>query len=249
MGRNKRNEARQEQFTKWVRAHRALPAWKALGFPARDAYFNLQIRCFAETAQKNPKVENNNGKIFRSPRKLAEDMGCNVKTAMSALADLQAKGWIVSTYLGCLGTDGRGETAHFRLTMLPTGAGRTFKSATKEAEKWKEDYPILVYGNHKRGRKSGDASRFKKQNPAPLCGAGLHPYVVQKAPKTPDPAPFCGAETAHFCPEPAPFCGAYLITIPTEELRTNFSEGLGLCGLAKKNAPERNRSNRSSSHG
>lgn len=71
MGRDKRNEQRQVQFTKWIHAHRLLPAWKALSFPARDAYFHLRVRCFADT--KNAK--NNNGGIYRSLRNLAKDKG------------------------------------------------------------------------------------------------------------------------------------------------------------------------------
>jgi hypothetical protein len=49
MGRDRKNEKRQQQFTKWIHAHRLLPAWQALTFPARDAYFHLQVRCFADT--------------------------------------------------------------------------------------------------------------------------------------------------------------------------------------------------------
>lgn len=234
MGRDKRNEASSEQFTKWIKNHRELPAWKALGFPAREAYFHLQVRCFAETAQKNPKVTNNNGAVYRSPRKLAEDMGCNPKTAMSALADLQAKGWIESTYLGCLGTEGRGETARFRLPMLPMGQSNSFKAATQEAKHWMpgNDYPVLVYANYKPKRKTGDATRFEKQNPAPVCGAGLHQFVVQQPEIQTDPAPVCGAETAQNRPDPAPVCGAYLIAISPEEMSARVKAGLGLCGKA-----------------
>lgn len=234
MGRDKRNEAREQQFTKWVRAHRALPAWKALSFPAREAYFHLQVRCFAETSQKNSRVENNNGSVFCSPRQLAKDMGCNVKTAMSALADLQAKGWIVCTRAGCLGTEGRGQTSHFRLTMLPTGRGRTFKAATKEPEKWTNDYPVLVYANHKpKGGRSGDIKRFKKQNPAPVCGAGLTQFVVQEARKEAEPVPVTGAERPQNHPEPEPVTGAYLFTISPETMLRSLSIGRGLCGLAE----------------
>lgn len=134
MGRDKRNEDRTEQFTKWVLNHHKLPAWKALSFAARDAYYHLQVRCFAETAQKRAKVENNNGAIYRSPRKLAEDMGCSVGTAMSALADLQAKGWIVCTKLPTLGVSGNGTTAQFRLTMMEMGKGKTRQPPSKDPE-------------------------------------------------------------------------------------------------------------------
>lgn len=114
MGRDKRNEKRVEQFTRWIKRERELPAWKALIFPARDAYFHLRVRCFAETKG----AHNNNGEIYRSLRMLAKDMGCSVKTAGAALADLQAKGWIICTNLWERGTEGQGKAATFRLTMM-----------------------------------------------------------------------------------------------------------------------------------
>lgn len=164
MGRDKKNEQREEQFTPWVKAHRLLPAWKALTFPARDAYFHLQVRCFAQTAQKNPKVRNNNGQIFRAARDLAADMGCSPKTAMAALADLQAKGWIVATELGCLGVEGQGKATKFRLTMLDTGSGKSRKPATKEPTRWQEgcDYPVLMYQPYLPKPRKGRAANFKK---------------------------------------------------------------------------------------
>lgn len=162
MGRDKRNEKRAEQFTKWIFAHRLMPAWKALSFPAREAYFHLQVRCMAETAERKGTVENNNGRVFRSPRSLAKDMGCNVKTAMAALADLQAKGWIVCTKQWERGYDGKGRTALFRLTMLST----TDKPATREPTEWTDgkDYPVSVYASYA-------PKQRKKQNPPPRTGS------------------------------------------------------------------------------
>lgn len=169
MGRSKTNEQRVEQYTKWILAHRLLPAWQALGFPAREAYFHLQVRCYADTAERKGTVANNNGKIFRSPRSLAKDMGCNVKTAMAALADLQAKGWIVCTKGWERGYDGKGRTALFRLTMMPT----TKKPATREPTQWAEgkDYPVTVYVSYA-------PKQRKKQNPPPRTGALVNRQVV-----------------------------------------------------------------------
>lgn len=164
MGRDKHNEQREGQWTKWIKAHRNLPAWKALNFPARDAYFHLQVRCFAETAQKNQKTENNNGQLFRSPRDLADDMGCSPKTAMAALADLQAKGWIVATELGHLGVEGKGKTTKFRLTMMDMGSGRLWKPATKDPMRWLEgyDYEVKMYKPYLPKPRKGRADNFKK---------------------------------------------------------------------------------------
>ncbi|MEP6356062.1 MAG: hypothetical protein ABJ081_05225 [Hyphomicrobiales bacterium] len=164
MGRNKSNEDREPQWTKWILHHRALPAWKALSFAAREIYFHLQVRCFAETAQKHRKVTNNNGQVFRSPRDLALDMGCSQKTVMAGLADLQAKGWIVATELASLGVDGKGKTAKYRLTMMPMGSGGSFKAATQEPKEWREgqNYPVLVHKPYMPKPRKGRAKNFKK---------------------------------------------------------------------------------------
>ncbi|MGC1495332.1 MAG: helix-turn-helix domain-containing protein [Sulfitobacter sp.] len=163
MGRDKKNEQRQEQWTKWIKAHRDLPAWKALSFPARETYFHLQVRCFAETAQKKLKVRNNNGSVFRSPRDLARDMGCSPKTAMAALADLQAKGWIVATEIGHAGVEGKGKTSQFRLTMMDMGSGPSRKVATKDPERWLEghDCEVLIHKSYLPKPRKGRAKNFK----------------------------------------------------------------------------------------
>ncbi|WP_139327831.1 helix-turn-helix domain-containing protein [Rhodobacter aestuarii] len=178
MGRHRQNENRTEQFAKWIYPHRLLPAWKSLTFPARDAYFHLAVRCFAETAEKRRNATNNNGALYRSLRSLADDMGCSVKTAGAALADLQAKGWIVCTNEWERGLDGKGKTATFRLTMMPM-PGRT---ATKEPERWSlgHDYPVLVYASYlpkPRSRRLENLSR--KQNPPPHSGTVVQPKRTQ----------------------------------------------------------------------
>lgn len=159
MGREKRNESRQTQFTKWILAHRLLPAWQALSFPARDAYFHLQVRCFAEAKS----AANNNGQVYRSLRRLSEDMGCSVKTAGAALADLQAKGWIVCTSPWQRGTQGNGKTAKFRLTMLPTEK----RPPTKEPELWEvgHDYPVTVYKTYMPKPRAARKSNLEIQKP------------------------------------------------------------------------------------
>lgn len=178
MGRDKRNEARTEQFAKWVLAHRLLPAWKALTFPARDAYFHLAVRCMAETAEKGGKVQNNNGQVYRSLRDLAADMGCSIKTAGAALADLQSKGWIVCTDLWTRGMEGKGRTAKFRLTMMPMPN----LPATREAVAWEpgQDFPVLVYRSYApKPRCEKAANLGEKQNPPPHSGTVLYPNRAQ----------------------------------------------------------------------
>lgn len=144
-----------------------------LSFPAREAYSHLQVRCFAETKA----ARNNNGEVYRSLRFLAEDMGCSVKTAGAALADLQAKGWIVATSPWQKGTDGNGKTAQFRLTMLPTHN----RPATKEPERWQEghDYPVTVYRTYQPKPRAAKRGNLEKQNPPPHSGTVVCPIRAQ----------------------------------------------------------------------
>lgn len=176
MGRDRRNESSQQQWTKWIKAHHSLPAWKALSFPAREAYFHLRVLCFAESKS----ARNNNGEIYRSLRRLAADMGCSAKTAGAALADLQAKGWISCTQKWERGTEGAGKAAHFRLTMLPTAK----RPPTKEPELWEpgHDYPVPVYRAYL-PKATSRIANLKKQKPphrsdTPSRPNGAHLKVV-----------------------------------------------------------------------
>ena len=173
MRRDPRGHRSEEQWTKWVKAHRLLPAWQALCFPGREAYFHLQVRCFAETAARKGNVRNNNGEVYRSLRKLAEDMGCSLKTAGAALADLQAKGWIVCTEPWERGLNGNGKTAKFRLTMLPTEN----HPATQEPKSWVpgKDYPVAVYAGYQPKPRAARAANLKKQNPQSHSGTVVRP--------------------------------------------------------------------------
>lgn len=216
MGRDRKNEDRAEQFTKWVLNHHQLPAWKALSFAARDAYYHLQIRCFAETAQKRSKVENNNGAVYRSPRTLAQDMGCSARTAMAALADLQAKGWIVCTKLPQLGDAGKGTTALFRLTMMEMGKGSSRQQPSKEPVAWKEgnDYPVLCYHAYLPKPRKG---RVKNITPHPSRTQDCTQLGRRESQTKGFPASKLDAEMHQNGPIPAPNSDAYLITISPEQ--------------------------------
>lgn len=159
MGRDRKNEQRGEQFTKMVRAHCALPAFKALTCTAQIVYHHLKMRCFAETKS----IRNNNGEVYASARDMAATVGCDKKSVMRAYADLQAKGWIDCTRLPQMGFEGKGETAHWRLTMLPMGRGANIKQPTAEPRRWKpgHDYPVIAYEAYAKGV-------GKKQNPGPF---------------------------------------------------------------------------------
>ena len=162
MGRDKRNENRTEQFTKWIKSETELPAFLALSYPARDAYFRIRALCFAETAQRNPKVRNNNGSIYVSSRWLAEKMGASQKTARASLADLQAKGFLDCTQEPRKASHGRGLAPHFRLTMMPMGQGDTWERATQEPVEWLEgkDYDLVCFKKSKPKPRNGRVKNF-----------------------------------------------------------------------------------------
>lgn len=197
MGRDRKNEGRVEQFAKWVLAHRLLPAWKALSFPARDAYFHLHVRCHAETVERKGRGANNNGGIFRSPRDLAKDMGCSFKTAAAALADLQAKGWIVCTNPWQRGTEGSGKTATFRLTMLPMGQGKALQPATEEPKRWSEgnDSPVTVYATYLPKPRKGRAKNVTHPPIRAQSGGNVRPIRAQSKMADSQSAPYSGAQT------------------------------------------------------
>lgn len=158
---------------------------------------------------KRREIKNNNGAVYASPRELAEETGGNVKTMMKALADLQAKGWIVCTKLWERGYDGRGRTALFRLTMLPMGEAAPFSPPTREPEKWSEgnDYPVKVYPSH---------TPRKKQNPPPPAGALVDQKMVRCAEFDQSSAPKDGAYGGRKKSSSVPSSGAYLLAISYE---------------------------------
>lgn len=147
-------------FAKYERNEVNLPAWQALTPAAREVYMRMKLQCFAQGGKKL----NNNGAVFRSPRQLARETGLSVKTVSAGLADLQAKGWLVVTGHWALGDEGKGKTATFRLTMLPSGAKPPFKPPTREPEAWREgrDFEVKVYASYLPKPRKGRIERIQK---------------------------------------------------------------------------------------
>ncbi|WP_282118711.1 hypothetical protein [Ruegeria atlantica] len=167
MGRDKKNEKRVGKFAMLLQMEVMLEAWKRLSPSAQVAYLHLIFRCWSEGKKLH---HNNNGEVALSARKLADVMGIAPKTAMSAMADLQAKGWIICTKRHQKGVEGRALAPEWRLTMRPTGLGKTHRPPTREPERWREghDYEVTEYATSKRpGHARGDASRFQ-QAPTPV---------------------------------------------------------------------------------
>ncbi|WP_297775640.1 hypothetical protein [uncultured Roseovarius sp.] len=115
MGRDKRNESKKEAVTVLRLDVMRTPAWRALSIPAQALYPWIKLEW------RGAKF-NNNGKLRLSVRQAAECMGCNIKTAMRAFQELQAKGFIIQTEGACLGTGGMGKAPAYELTeILPVG--------------------------------------------------------------------------------------------------------------------------------
>ncbi|MCT4556607.1 MAG: helix-turn-helix domain-containing protein [Pelagimonas sp.] len=161
MGRDKKNEKRTDQFAKMPKSYFELEAYKKLSSTAKAALPHLIIRCYAEGKKS---YYNNNGRVGLSSRTLARELGCVQRTAMAALADLQAKGWIVCTQKGYPGYEGNAHAPEWRLTMTPTVSNGKHVPPTCEPRKWRKgaDYPVIEFSTSKKtGHAPGDASRFK----------------------------------------------------------------------------------------
>lgn len=148
MGRDKRNEARAEHFTKLVRNTMETPAWRALSPTAQALYPWLKLEW------RGPQ-NNNNGKIRLSVRQAADRLGVGINTAARAFHDLQAKGFLVVTEHARLGVEGQATCPAYELTeiTLPHGDKRDGRKLFKD---WKEgaDYPVHKATVHNpRGRR------------------------------------------------------------------------------------------------
>jgi hypothetical protein len=93
----------------------------------------------------------NNGKIFRSCRDAAKELGLNKDTVARRYAENEHYGFLRKTGEGFLGSDGRGIAARYRFTDLAYGT----HAATRDHETW--DGSIFEYAPPRPSR--------KKQNP------------------------------------------------------------------------------------
>jgi hypothetical protein len=110
-------------FVPLIRTTLALPTWKQLSFGARSLY--VVLRSYL-------RVDNlNNGKVHRSYREAAADLGTNsmrsiqrwfrnsMRSIQRWFRELEHYGFVVKTAGAHLGVDGDGIAAHWRLTGVP----------------------------------------------------------------------------------------------------------------------------------
>ena len=93
------------------------PAWAALSTTAQALY------PFVKLEWRGPN-SNNNGRIQFSYRQAAKALGVSVNTAMRAFHDLVAKGFLVVTEMGALGSDGDARGPSYDDQLPVDGTGR-----------------------------------------------------------------------------------------------------------------------------
>ncbi len=111
------------------------PAWKALPYGARCAYITL----------KSYFTGSNNGRLYLSVRKAAEELGASPTSTERWFQDLIRHGFIVPTAGGFLGTEGKGTATYWRLTEL----GCNGEQPTRDFKDWpdvKNRIPSLKKG-------------------------------------------------------------------------------------------------------
>ncbi|GGD42123.1 hypothetical protein [Sinisalibacter lacisalsi] len=149
MGRDKRNEAKGEHFTKMVRTTMESEAWRALSPTAQALYPWLKLEWSGPNS-------NNNGKIRLSVRQAAQRLGVGINAAARAFHALQAKGFIVVAEHASLGVEGHATSPAYELTEI--GLAHTDKLGGRRLYRdWKPgaDFPVhkAVVHNPEGGRK------------------------------------------------------------------------------------------------
>ena len=117
-------------FVPLIRTTLSSPAWKQLSFGARSLYVVLRSYLRVDSL--------NNGRVFRSYRDAAADLGTNsTRSVQRWFRELEHYGFIVKTTGACLGVDGDGIAAHWRLTECPSyDAKGTQIAATRNFDRW-----------------------------------------------------------------------------------------------------------------
>jgi hypothetical protein len=107
---NNRKKGHLPPFVPLTRTTLASPAWKQLSYGARSLYVVLGSYLRFDFL--------NNGKVFRSYRQAADDLGTkSIRSVQRWFRELEHYGLIVMTTGGCLGVDGDGIAPHWRTCL------------------------------------------------------------------------------------------------------------------------------------
>jgi hypothetical protein len=178
-----------EHYTKMFRAVMQTPAWAALSSSAQALY------PFVKLEWHGPNF-NNNGCIRFSYRQAAKALGIEPNTAMRAFHDLLAKGFLVVTEMGALGSDGDARGPSYEVTEIempgrPKGSGRDLFRQWLEGR----DFPVPMH--HKNNPTGRNGRRVPSSKPR-------RPHLQNKD-ETPPLAPkpvFAVLKMATFSPQP-----------------------------------------------
>jgi hypothetical protein len=127
---HKKRKGKLPPFVPLIRTTLASPAWKQLSFGARSLYVALRGYLRHDNL--------NNGKVFRSCRNAGRDLGTNsIRSVRRWFRELEHYGFIVKTAAACLGVDGDGIAAHWRLTECHSFDSKgTHIAATRDFDRW-----------------------------------------------------------------------------------------------------------------
>lgn len=153
MGRDRRNENREQHFAKLLRTTMETPAWKALSPAAQALYPWLRLEWHG------PEF-NNNGKIRFSARQAAEALGVGRNCAARLFQELQAKGFIVVTEPGRMGVQGQARGPAYELTEISLPHGEK-KEGRKLYLNWEHGADFAVI----KGRANNPDGRNQKTEP------------------------------------------------------------------------------------
>jgi hypothetical protein len=125
-----RKKGKLPPFVPLIRRTLASPAWKQLSFGARSLYIVLRSYLRSDNL--------NNGKVFRSYRDAANDLGTkSIRSVQRWFRELEHYGFIVKTTGACLGVAGDGIAAHWRLTEYNSyDAKGTHIAPTRDFDRW-----------------------------------------------------------------------------------------------------------------
>src|SRR5262249_18221030 len=130
MSSKKRKKGHLPPFVPVIRTTMALPVWKQLSFGARCLYVVLRSYLRADNL--------NNGKVYRSYRDAANDLGTkSLRSVQRWFRELEHYGFVVQTTGACLGVDGDGVAAHWRITECASFDAKGNQIApTRDFERW-----------------------------------------------------------------------------------------------------------------
>ena len=173
----RRDKGRLPPFVPLLKDTMASPAWRAMSPSARCIYIALKQRYSSNFK--------NNGRLYLSVRQAAKEVGVNKDTAARAFREIEHYGFGVITSGACLGVDGKGKAAHWRLTEV----GYMTEPPTRDFLSW-DGTPFPTSKNKSPSEKFGHRVRKIRTVVSEKLGQSIH-EVSEKF----------GHRNGHACPK------------------------------------------------